>query len=107
MNALNALVSRPMSPTQTEKGERFRALHARPGTFVIPNPWDACPLPPGGVGSSASPLSRAQGEGETSKRTAVSRTIIAVDQYEARQAPIVILTKEGSHPLTVNACVSG
>ena len=26
---------------QTEKGERFRALHARAGAFVIPNPWDA------------------------------------------------------------------
>src|SRR6185369_240579 len=26
---------------QREKGERFRALHARPGAFVIPNPWDA------------------------------------------------------------------
>jgi 2-methylisocitrate lyase-like PEP mutase family enzyme len=29
-----------MPPTQYEKGERFRALHASPGTFVIPNPWD-------------------------------------------------------------------
>lgn len=28
-------------PTQAEKGERFRALHARNGAFVIPNPWDA------------------------------------------------------------------
>ncbi len=28
-------------PTQAEKGERFRALHARPGAFVIPNPYDA------------------------------------------------------------------
>lgn len=26
--------------TQKEKGERFRALHAGPGAFVIPNPWD-------------------------------------------------------------------
>ncbi len=26
--------------TQVEKGQRFRALHERPGTFVIPNPWD-------------------------------------------------------------------
>ena len=24
-----------------QRGERFRALHAGPGTFVIPNPWDA------------------------------------------------------------------
>ena len=30
-----------MSATQAEKAERFRALHARPGAFVIPNPWDA------------------------------------------------------------------
>jgi 2-methylisocitrate lyase-like PEP mutase family enzyme len=26
--------------TQKEKGEIFRALHARSGTVVIPNPWD-------------------------------------------------------------------
>lgn len=26
---------------QAEKAERFRALHARPGAFLIPNPWDA------------------------------------------------------------------
>ena len=30
-----------MRLTQKEKGERFRALHERPGAFVIPNPWDA------------------------------------------------------------------
>lgn len=30
-----------MPATQVEKGERFRALHARSGAFVIPNPWDA------------------------------------------------------------------
>jgi 2-methylisocitrate lyase-like PEP mutase family enzyme len=30
-----------MPLTQTEKGERFRALHERARTFVIPNPWDA------------------------------------------------------------------
>ena len=29
-----------MSVTQQEKGVRFRDLHARPGIFVIPNPWD-------------------------------------------------------------------
>jgi 2-methylisocitrate lyase-like PEP mutase family enzyme len=27
-------------PSQAEKAEAFRALHAAPGTFVIPNPWD-------------------------------------------------------------------
>jgi len=26
---------------QSEKAERFRELHERPGIFVIPNPWDA------------------------------------------------------------------
>ncbi|HYK12124.1 MAG TPA: isocitrate lyase/phosphoenolpyruvate mutase family protein [Gemmatimonadales bacterium] len=30
-----------MSATQAEKARRFQALHARPGIFVIPNPWDA------------------------------------------------------------------
>jgi 2-methylisocitrate lyase-like PEP mutase family enzyme len=30
-----------MSSTVEEKGRRFQALHARPGAFVIPNPWDA------------------------------------------------------------------
>ncbi|PYX31945.1 MAG: 2-methylisocitrate lyase [Acidobacteria bacterium] len=29
-----------MKLTQAEKAERFRALHERPGAFVIPNPWD-------------------------------------------------------------------
>ncbi len=26
--------------TQAQKGEAFRALHARPKAFIIPNPWD-------------------------------------------------------------------
>ena len=26
--------------TQSEKADRFAALHAAPGCFVIPNPWD-------------------------------------------------------------------
>lgn len=30
-----------MRASQFEKAERFRTLHARPGAFVIPNPWDA------------------------------------------------------------------
>src|SRR5260221_14021286 len=29
-----------MPITQSEKGQRFQALHARPGAFLIPNPWD-------------------------------------------------------------------
>ncbi len=30
-----------MSENQTEKFQSFKALHERPGAFVIPNPWDA------------------------------------------------------------------
>jgi len=30
-----------MALSQDEKARRFRGLHERPGTFVIPNPWDA------------------------------------------------------------------
>jgi 2-methylisocitrate lyase-like PEP mutase family enzyme len=30
-----------MTVTQHEKALRFQALHERPGSFVIPNPWDA------------------------------------------------------------------
>jgi 2-methylisocitrate lyase-like PEP mutase family enzyme len=30
-----------MRASQAEKAERFRVLHAGPGAFVIPNPWDA------------------------------------------------------------------
>lgn len=30
-----------MRRTQLQKAERFRELHAQPGAFVIPNPWDA------------------------------------------------------------------
>ena len=27
--------------SQAEKASMFRALHERPGAFIIPNPWDA------------------------------------------------------------------
>jgi 2-methylisocitrate lyase-like PEP mutase family enzyme len=29
-----------MAPSQSDKARAFRALHERPGAFVIPNPWD-------------------------------------------------------------------
>jgi 2-methylisocitrate lyase-like PEP mutase family enzyme len=29
-----------MAPSQSDKARTFRALHERPGAFVIPNPWD-------------------------------------------------------------------
>jgi 2-methylisocitrate lyase-like PEP mutase family enzyme len=31
----------PMTPTQLEKANTFKALHEAPGAFVIANPWDA------------------------------------------------------------------
>ena len=34
-------LSEPPMRSQTEKAHAFAALHARPGAFVIPNPWDA------------------------------------------------------------------
>jgi 2-methylisocitrate lyase-like PEP mutase family enzyme len=33
-------MERPTMVTQAEKGKVFRALHARTGAFIIPNPWD-------------------------------------------------------------------
>src|SRR5215470_9816313 len=30
-----------MTVSQAEKAERFRVLHAGPGAFIMPNPWDA------------------------------------------------------------------
>jgi len=29
-----------MTSSHTDKAQRFRALHERPGTFILPNPWD-------------------------------------------------------------------
>src|SRR5947208_2525954 len=40
--AADALFERELKMrTQMEKAELFRALHVRPGAFIIPNPWDA------------------------------------------------------------------
>src|SRR3954451_20650985 len=36
-----SLQRRDQMRSQMEKAELFRALHARPGAFIIPNPWDA------------------------------------------------------------------
>jgi 2-methylisocitrate lyase-like PEP mutase family enzyme len=30
-----------MPPTQTDKANHFKTLHAQPGAFIIANPWDA------------------------------------------------------------------
>jgi 2-methylisocitrate lyase-like PEP mutase family enzyme len=32
---------RSLVPTQADRAAAFRALHERPGAFIIPNPWDA------------------------------------------------------------------
>jgi 2-methylisocitrate lyase-like PEP mutase family enzyme len=29
-----------MASSQSDKARAFRALHERPGAFVMPNPWD-------------------------------------------------------------------
>jgi len=29
-----------MAVSQADKAAKFRALHEKPGAFVIPNPWD-------------------------------------------------------------------
>jgi 2-methylisocitrate lyase-like PEP mutase family enzyme len=38
---VSSSVARRVSATREEKVETFRALHERPGIFLIPNPWDA------------------------------------------------------------------
>ena len=39
--AISAWMGMGTMASQVEKGQRFKALHARGGAFVIPNPWDA------------------------------------------------------------------
>jgi len=77
-----------MSPSQAEKAQRFVALHARPGAFVIPNPWDvgtarilaglgfeALATTSAGLAFS---LGRRDGEGAVSREEAIehARTIV-------------------------------
>lgn len=40
-NEATADIGHAPAPGQVAKAAAFRALHARPGAFVIPNPWDA------------------------------------------------------------------
>jgi 2-methylisocitrate lyase-like PEP mutase family enzyme len=73
---------------QAERGEHFVALHARPGAFVIPNPWDvgtarmlaglgfeALATTSAGLAFS---LGRRDGEGAVSREQAIehARTIV-------------------------------
>ena len=77
-----------MTPSQADKGQRFLALHARPGAFVIPNPWDvgtarmlaglgfeALATTSAGLAFS---LGRRDGEGAVSREEAIehARTIV-------------------------------
>ncbi|MGO9803497.1 MAG: oxaloacetate decarboxylase [Steroidobacteraceae bacterium] len=76
-----------MSATQSEKAERFRALHQRPGTFVIANVWDgasACVM--AGLGfetlatsssAAAATLGKLDGELTLEEVLTHSRTIVA------------------------------
>src|SRR5258706_8112819 len=65
-----------MKPPQ-EKGAAFRAVHERPGAFVIPNPWDAGtarPLASLGFGAPAPPsLGLANSLGRVDGTNGVSR----------------------------------
>ncbi len=72
---------------QQEKGVRFRALHAGPGAFLIPNPWDAGSARLlAGLGFSALATSSAASAGTLARRDggvsrdealAMARTIVA------------------------------
>jgi 2-methylisocitrate lyase-like PEP mutase family enzyme len=76
-----------VSDIQSEKARRFRALHERPGTFVIPNVWDggsACVM--AGLGfealatssaACAATLGRRDGEITRAEALAHARAIVA------------------------------
>jgi len=57
-----------MTATQTEKATRFRALHERPGAFLIPNPWDpGLPRILAGLGFQALATSSGASAGATAR----------------------------------------
>jgi 2-methylisocitrate lyase-like PEP mutase family enzyme len=103
-----------MKPTQREKGARFRELHLRPGTFVIPNPWDigsACVL--AGLGfpalatssaASAAALGRRDGELSRDEALAHARSIV-----EAVEVPVSADLEKGfgDAPEAVEGTVRG
>jgi 2-methylisocitrate lyase-like PEP mutase family enzyme len=84
-----------MKPNQQDKAARFRALHERPGAFVIPNPWDAGSarilealafeaLATTSAGIAFS-LGRRDGEGAVSRAEALAATRLIV---EATDLPV-------------------
>ena len=75
-----------MTVSQSDKAVRFRALHAAPGAFVIPNPWDAgsarilaalgFPALATSSGASAGTLGRRDGKVTREEALAHSRAIV-------------------------------
>jgi 2-methylisocitrate lyase-like PEP mutase family enzyme len=79
-----------MIATQSDKATRFRALHAGPGAFLIPNPWDAgsarvlaglgFPALATSSGASAGILGRRDGQVRREEALAQARAIVeAID----------------------------
>jgi len=75
---------------QVEKGRRLRALHERPGAFVIPNPWDvASSRVLAGLGfealatsSAASAVARGRRDGEQTRDQALEHARLIVNATE-------------------------
>jgi 2-methylisocitrate lyase-like PEP mutase family enzyme len=63
--------AREMSPTQSDEGEAFRALH-REGCFVVPNPWDAGSARPL-TGMGFAPLATSSGAAATRRAARAGR----------------------------------
>ena len=76
-----------MTATQTEKADRFQALHRGPGAFLIANPWDAgsarllaglgFPALATSSGASAGTLGRRDGQVTRDEALAQARAIVA------------------------------
>lgn len=76
-----------MAVTQQEKAARFRALHAGPGTLVIPNPWDVASarildglgFPALATSSSASANAIGKKDGELTREEALAHARLIVN----------------------------
>ena len=82
-----------MTISQLEKAQRFRALHERPGVFIIPNPWDiASTLLLKGMGfeaiatsSAASACAMGKRDGQLTRHEALNHAVMIV---EATDLPV-------------------
>jgi 2-methylisocitrate lyase-like PEP mutase family enzyme len=82
------LAGNSMAVSQHDKAVRFRALHAAPGAFVIPNPWDAgsasllaslgFPALATSSYAAAGTLGRRDGDVTRDEALAMAREIVAV-----------------------------